>query len=114
MKRYWLVPLIAILFIILPVQSLAAATDLLSTGQKTTIEHESFGVLYESPTFTNKGLILFVDNDRCVAKYRVVLDEIVIGSGQLNARAKERLVPFGITTLRFDCDMANALVITRE
>jgi hypothetical protein len=114
MKRYWLVPLIVNLFIAYPIQSLAAATDPLTTGQELEVEHESFGVLYESPTFTNKGLILFVDNDRCVAKYRVVLGEIVIGSGQLNVRAKERLVPFGTATLRFACDMTNALVITRE
>lgn len=114
MKRYWLVPLIVSEFILFPMQSPAATTDPLSTGQQLSIAHESFGVLYESPTFTNKGLILFVDNDRCVAKYRVVLDEIVIGSGQLNVRAKDRLVPFGTTTLRFVCGTANELLITRQ
>ena len=98
---------------LLPLPTMAAS-DALSTGLTLTIDQESFGVFYENPTFTDKGLILFIDNDKCVAKYRVVHNEVVVGSGQINTRAREKIIPFGTTTLRIECGSLNALTITRQ
>jgi hypothetical protein len=102
------------MIVLTPVAALAAPGNPLSAHQSVTVEHEGFGVIYESPTFSDRGLILYVDNNRCVAQYRIVRNEIVVGNGQLNVRTKEKQIPFGTAILRFECDLSNALVITRQ
>lgn len=79
-----------------------------------TIDDESFGVFYESPMNTNKGLVLYISNKNCFGSYRIASNELVIGNGDINARGPEKIIPFGTTRFRIDCGPQQSLVITRE
>lgn len=78
------------------------------------IDDESFGVFYESPMNTNKGLILYVSNKSCVGTYRIANNDIVIANGSVNARGPEKIIHFGTTKFRVDCGPLQSLIITRE
>ena len=78
------------------------------------IDDESFGVFYESPMNTNKGLILYISNKNCVGSYQVANNEIIIANGSVNARGPEKIIHFGTTKFRIDCGPLQSLVITRE
>ena len=79
-----------------------------------TIDDESFGVFYENPMNTDKGLVLYIRNKNCFGSYRIVRNELVIGSGDINVRGSEKIIPFGTTRFRLDCGPQQSLVITRE
>ena len=78
------------------------------------IDDESFGVFYESPMNSNKGLILYISNKNCVGSYQVANNEIVIANGSINARGPEKIIHFGTTRFRVDCGPLQSLVITRQ
>jgi len=93
------------------------ALSLISTlvaGESMSIDDESFGVFYESPMNTNKGLILYISNKNCFGSYRIANNELVIGNGDINARGPEKVIPFGTTKFRVDCGPQQSLVLTRE
>lgn len=79
-----------------------------------TIDDESFGVFYESPMNTNKGLILYISNKNCFGSYRIANNEQVIATGDVNARGPEKTIQFGTARFRIDCGPLQSLVITRK
>ena len=85
-----------------------------SAGEATTIDDESFGVFYENPMNNNRGLILYISAKNCVGSYRVINNEIVLASGNINGRGPEKTIPFGTTKFRIDCGPLQSLVVTRE
>jgi len=78
------------------------------------IDDESFGVFYETPMNTNKGLVLYISNKNCVGAYRIANNDIVIATGDINARGPEKVIHFGTTNFRLDCGPQQSLVVTRE
>ena len=78
------------------------------------IDDESFGIFYESPMNTNKGLVLYITNKNCIGSYRIANTDIVIANGEINGRGPEKTIPFGTTRFRVDCGPQQSLVITRE
>ena len=78
------------------------------------VDDESFGVFYESPMNTNKGLVLYISNKNCFGSYRIANNELIIASGDVNARGPEKLVQFGTARFKLDCGPQQSLVITRE
>jgi hypothetical protein len=85
-----------------------------ATAESMSIDDESFGVFYETPMNTNKGLILYISNKNCFGNYRVANNELVIGNGEINARGPEKVIPFGTTKFRVDCGPQQSLVLSRE
>ena len=79
-----------------------------------TIDDESFGVFYESPMNSNKGLILYISNKNCFGSYRITNNELVIASGDVNARGPEKTIQFGTARFEIDCGPLQSLVITRK
>lgn len=86
----------------------------LAFAEAISIDDESFGVFYESPMNSNKGLILYISNKNCFGSYRIANNEQVIASGDVNARGPEKTVQFGTARFRIDCGPLQSLVITRK
>ena len=83
-------------------------------AESVSIDDESFGVFYESPMNTDKGLVLYISNKNCFGSYRIANNELVIASGDVNARGPEKTIPFGTTRFRLDCGPQQSLLITRQ
>ena len=85
-----------------------------AAAESVSIDDESFGVFYETPMNTNKGLVLYISNKNCYGSYRIANGELVIASGDINARGPEKTIPFGTTKFRVDCGPMQSLLITRQ
>jgi len=96
-----------VLYLLLSFSSMAIAAPI-------SVDDESFGVFYETPMNTNKGLVLYISNKNCFGSYRIANNEIVIATGDINARGPEKTIPFGTTRFRVDCGPLQSLLITRE
>lgn len=86
----------------------------LAVAEGISIDDESFGVFYESPMNSNKGLILYISNKNCFGSYRIANNEQVIASGDVNARGPEKTIQFGTARFQIDCGPLQSLVITRK
>jgi len=78
------------------------------------IDDNSFGVFYESPMNTDKGLVLYVSNNNCIGKYRITTNELVVANGEVNARGPAKIIHFGNAKFRLDCGPQQALTLIRE
>ncbi len=103
-----------LLFIILALVGTFTTAVTVATAAPVSIDDESFGVFYESPMNTNKGLVLYISNKNCFGTYRIASNELVIANGDINARGPEKVIPFGTTRFRVDCGPQQSLLITRE
>ena len=83
-------------------------------AESVSIDDESFGVFYESPMNTDKGLVLYISNKNCFGSYRVANNELVIAQGDVNARGPEKTIPFGTARFKLDCGPQQSLLITRQ
>ena len=81
---------------------------------KVSIEDDSFGVVYENPGNTNKGLILFMSNSKCIGSYRIANNELVIANGNINARGPNKHITLGTAKFNVDCGPMQSLVLTRQ
>jgi len=100
-------------YAILALFTVAFATNA-HAAAKVSIEDDSFGVVYENPGNTNKGLILFISNSKCVGSYRIANNELVIASGDINARGPSKLVILGTAKFNIDCGPMQSLVLMRQ
>jgi hypothetical protein len=83
-------------------------------AESVSIDDESFGVFYENPMNTDKGLVLYISNKNCFGSYRIARNELLIGNGDINARGPEKIIPFGTARFRLDCGPQQSLLITRQ
>ena len=93
--------------------ALCACSTML-TAAPLSIDDESFGVFYESPMNSNKGLVLYLSNKNCIGSYRITNNDIVVATGEINTRGPEKVIHFGTTKFRVDCGPQQSLVISRE
>ena len=78
------------------------------------IENNSFGVIRESQTDSAQNLILYIQNENCIAKYRVMVNEIVLGKGELNVQVLKKYIPFGNQDLEIGCGTLKSVSIVRQ
>lgn len=91
-------------FVLLPVYA----------GETINIDDDSFGVFYEHPMNSDKGLILYINNSNCMGKYRIANNELIIAEGEINAKGPSKGIYLGSTKLRVDCGVQHGMKITRE
>ena len=63
------------------------------------IENNSFGVIRDK----SQELILFVHNTDCIAKYKAVHKEIVLGEGTIDLSSLTKSINLGDTKIKFLC-----------
>jgi len=63
------------------------------------IENNSFGVIRDK----SQELILFVLNTDCIANYKVVHKEIVLGEGTIDLSSLTKSINLGDTRIKFLC-----------
>jgi hypothetical protein len=85
-----------------------------AAAEPVSIDDESFGVFYETPMNTNKGLVLYIRNKNCFGSYSVSNNDLVIATGDINSRGPEKIIPFGTAKFRVDCGPQQSIVINRE
>jgi len=83
-------------------------------AEKIKIDDESFGVIYETPMNTIKGLILYINNNKCVGSYRIANNDFVVANGEINARGPNKHIILGTARFNIDCGPSQSLVLNRE
>ena len=80
------------------------------------IDDDSFAVIYESPMNSDKGLILFIRNSKCIGSYRITNSnsDLIIAQGDINTRGPEKTIYLGQAKLRVDCGPLQSLTVTRQ
>ena len=76
------------------------------------IENHSFGVIRENSSTQNQALLLYISNQDCVAKYRVAVNELIIGDGEIDVKKFKKTIPFGSSTIQITCGTQNSLSVT--
>ena len=80
------------------------------------IDDDSFAVIYESPMNSDKGLIMFISNSKCVGSYRIANSnsDFIIAQGDINARGPKKTIHLGQAKLLVDCGPIQSLTVTRQ
>jgi len=99
-------------FLIIPMFFLVAMP--VFAGDSIKIENNSFGVIRESQADITSGLILFIQNRNCIANYRVSIDEVILGEGEVNVKVVKRYIPFGNQVLQMNCGTLDSITIERD
>ena len=86
-------------------------------NQVVKIESHSFGVITEDQRYPDSGkcerLALYIRNERCVARYKIVLGGVVLGEGEIDCKRLPKTIQLGKTNLYILCQGYDLIVTLR-